>query len=491
MMQSNAYSKSTVRSFIILSCFLSSTFWSPGTKAQTFKPTNNSIVIDRELSGSEGWYLFGSPFVSSTLSNLTDSLLTQGIMGSYDPTQISNILLWNEALLTWEIPDSMTTTLEAAEAFAIYVFEDDDPGMEGIQGGFPKRLTSSGDLNPLPINIPLSYIEGSSNALNGFNLLSNPTTSILDWEKINKGNASSSFYSWDPVNSNYKVYQEDGISVNGAEKYMYPFQGFWVKTEGTGASIDIDSTAISLDTESKSISNRSIDFASVLLQITNEDDFSDELRLVTRENASTSFDSLDAVKLFPLSFQNININSYSTDSVALTIDTRPLEEEMIFDLNIEANSTSKELTLSLVENGLSDEWFVQLINTEISERYDLKESNVELTAGDYNWQIRITVLTTSTTKPDYGFPTILTLQQNYPNPFNPTTSIGYQLPEAANIELSVFNLLGKRVAVLVNEQKPAGYHEVTFDARNLSSGIYIYQLKVKNTVLTKRLTLIK
>ncbi len=498
MMQSNVLSKSKVCPVLIISCFLVITFWSSDIKAQTLHPAyNNSVtegsttIIERELSGSEGWYLFGSPFTSSTLLNLTDSLLTQGIIGSNDPSQIPNILLWNEAQQVWEAPDSMTSILGTAGAFAIYVFEDDDPQTEGIQGGFPKNISSSGDLNALPLAIPLTYVEENNNELNGFNLISNPTNSILDWEKIERANTTSSFYTWDPLISNYKVFQQDGMSVNGAEQYIYPFQAIWLKTVAMEASIDVDSVAISSNVQSKSKDDHSSDVSSVLLRLTNEDNFRDELRLVVRNSANTSYDSFDAVKLNSLSFQNISINSYSTDNVALAIDTRPWEEEMIFELDIESNNIDKELSLSLAENSFSDEWFVQLINTETSEHFDLKENDVKLAAGEYNWKIRITVLTTSTREPDYALPTILALKQNYPNPFNPSTLISYQLPKSANVELSVFNLLGKKVATLVDEQQSAGYHTINFDAQNLASGMYLYQLRTGNTVITKKLTLIK
>lgn len=68
------------------------------------------------------------------------------------------------------------------------------------------------------------------------------------------------------------------------------------------------------------------------------------------------------------------------------------------------------------------------------------------------------------------------LSSNYPNPFNPSTKINYTLPEEANVQLKVYDMLGSEVAELVNETKRAGYHIVDFDASNLSSGIYIYRI---------------
>ncbi|MFY0685451.1 MAG: T9SS type A sorting domain-containing protein, partial [Balneola sp.] len=80
----------------------------------------------------------------------------------------------------------------------------------------------------------------------------------------------------------------------------------------------------------------------------------------------------------------------------------------------------------------------------------------------------------------------------YPNPFNPSTSIAFGLPASGNVTLEVFDLLGRKVATLLhNENRTAGRHTINFDASSLSSGMYIYRLKAGNSVVTKKLTLIK
>lgn len=83
------------------------------------------------------------------------------------------------------------------------------------------------------------------------------------------------------------------------------------------------------------------------------------------------------------------------------------------------------------------------------------------------------------------------LEQNFPNPFNPTTVIKYQVKEAGNVTLSVYNLLGQRVRTLVNEQQNQGIYSVNFDAGNLASGFYFYRLDVNDFVSVKKMMLIK
>lgn len=88
-------------------------------------------------------------------------------------------------------------------------------------------------------------------------------------------------------------------------------------------------------------------------------------------------------------------------------------------------------------------------------------------------------------------PASFVLKQNYPNPFNPSTTIRFGLAETSDVTLEVFNLLGQRVAVLVNENRSAGFHNVTFDASSLSSGMYIYRIQAGSFVETKKLMLVK
>lgn len=83
------------------------------------------------------------------------------------------------------------------------------------------------------------------------------------------------------------------------------------------------------------------------------------------------------------------------------------------------------------------------------------------------------------------------LAQNYPNPFNPVTKIKYSLPYLTQVTLKIYDMLGREVTTLVNEEKPAGYFEVEFNGSGLTSGIYFYQLKAGNFAETKKLVLLK
>jgi hypothetical protein len=97
---------------------------------------------------------------------------------------------------------------------------------------------------------------------------------------------------------------------------------------------------------------------------------------------------------------------------------------------------------------------------------------------------------TSVETKDSG-PESYVLMQNFPNPFNPVTTIRYQLPERTRVNLSVYSILGQKIAELVNDNKEAGSYRVTFDASQLSSGVYLYRLQTDKTLISKKLMLIK
>lgn len=92
---------------------------------------------------------------------------------------------------------------------------------------------------------------------------------------------------------------------------------------------------------------------------------------------------------------------------------------------------------------------------------------------------------------DISLPETFELYQNYPNPFNPITNIQFQIPNSGFVSLKVYDVIGKEVATLVDEYKPAGMHNVQFTMNNLTSGVYFYQLKAGSFTETKKMILIK
>ncbi len=146
-------------------------------------------------------------------------------------------------------------------------------------------------------------------------------------------------------------------------------------------------------------------------------------------------------------------------------------------------------------NGWQKIGFVQGYGTTTELNYYLFTDD-NLAAGVYSYRLKQinydgTLSYSDIIEVDFTGVVGFTLEQNYPNPFNPSTTIRYSLPSAGEIELTVFDVFGSEIETLVNQRQPAGNYTIDFDASELSSGIYFYQLSTGSFSQTKKLTLIK
>jgi len=117
-------------------------------------------------------------------------------------------------------------------------------------------------------------------------------------------------------------------------------------------------------------------------------------------------------------------------------------------------------------------------------------------AGDANYSPQtgkgtLTFTLTGVENNPTSVPTVYDLSQNYPNPFNPTSTIRYDIPKTGFVNISVYNILGEKISVLVNEMKSPGHYEIIFDAKKLSSGIYIYSIRAGDFIQSKKMILMK
>lgn len=124
---------------------------------------------------------------------------------------------------------------------------------------------------------------------------------------------------------------------------------------------------------------------------------------------------------------------------------------------------------------------------QVALEMKLPASYLSYRAFKFDWDTTVTSITNS----GNNSPELYSLNQNYPNPFNPTTSISFSLPKSGNVTLKVYDIMGREVAEIVNSQLQAGNHEINFNAKNLSSGIYIYKLETDNFTASKKMILMK
>jgi hypothetical protein len=155
------------------------------------------------------------------------------------------------------------------------------------------------------------------------------------------------------------------------------------------------------------------------------------------------------------------------------------------------------------------EWSFSVSNDSVTASYDKTTDTLTVNAnGDFRGGVDIVCTVTDgdglfdsdTIKVDVptslkelpqGVPTVYALHQNYPNPFNPSTTIVYSLPKAGDVKITLYNIMGQRVGVILNGYKAAGHHEVKFDASHLASGNYFYLLESKDFRKIRKMLLLK
>ena len=213
-------------------------------------------------------------------------------------------------------------------------------------------------------------------------------------------------------------------------------------------------------------------------------DFNAKVNSVTGENYDWFFDQWVYSPDHPV-YQNTYtiLESGENWDVELTIN-QVQQNTVFFKMPIEIKIGFSDATDSTftINNDMNNQVFNFNFDKEPVNLVFDPLTNIILKAGN-------TVLVS--VEDDEQLPAEFSLEQNYPNPFNPSTKIKYSVPENGNVKLSVYNLVGEEVSVLVNESVDAGFYEVSFNASSLPSGTYFYRLQTSNSIQTKKMVLLK
>ncbi len=209
-------------------------------------------------------------------------------------------------------------------------------------------------------------------------------------------------------------------------------------------------------------------------------------------------------------------NDVIIDSTEVTVDHEPFQffvEENTMNVDpgiVNMNGTDELLAQNCIN--IRNEWAGEEITDPVKWHgvdnylaftwplpFDLSYANATLKTassqgkpvGSLQWWPNIDYTVGVETNELAAKPAEFVLEANYPNPFNPTTHIKYSVPEKSLVELKVFNILGAEVKTLVNKNQKSGDYTITFDGKDLSSGVYFYQLKAGNQTITRKMMLLK
>lgn len=175
------------------------------------------------------------------------------------------------------------------------------------------------------------------------------------------------------------------------------------------------------------------------------------------------------------------------------------DENIIGLINMGDRNVGAALSIPVNEMNLDSSktyYLTDLVNGEYFQSNVEGLSNITIPVEKYTTRLlqladTVAVVVSVDDEIDNSVPNDFTVSQNYPNPFNPTTTISYSLPHAEKVSIRIYDVLGREVALLTNEVKSAGQHQIEFNASKFASGIYFYSIQFESKIITKKMMLIK
>ncbi len=478
-------------------------------RGRTYAFFNN---VPQTITGDDGFRTLAAPSNGTVFDELLGDFFTQGFTGSDGPSGSDNAWTWDDGTQAWTALTNQTTnSLSAGNGFLFYLFSDDNGSGTSGDAGFPKQISAnqfggdgtrnSGSVNPV-----------SSLADTDFFLAGNPYFFPIDWDLLTKSGLSNTIYVYDDANSTWQTW--NGTLGNLTDGEIAAFQGFFIQGSGGSGSLtiqenDIISNSVSLlkqnDTEPKALKIHA-----------EAGELSADAWLSFQEGGEVGRDAFDGLALTPLASSYLRLATIIDNDDELQINALPIDhdEELRFPLDLSGISDSSQAEISFEGLDKFEDWTITIEDLDTDDVFELNQNdtislairsaqaktvglpsslvNPKAKATEHQFEIVLKPkLGVHTENPRSNLPEHITLEQNYPNPFNPNTRILFEVPRAGLVTLEVFNLVGQKVAELVNERKAAGSYEVNFDASSLSSGIYVYRLTAGAQTLTRKMTLIK
>lgn len=452
-------------------------------------PIHGEMTMQRYLSGGAGWRMMSSPLGGANLSQLSSELPLQGFPGSHPSAPRNLFTGYNGA--TWTSPQQLNTTLDAGQAFLVYLYNNSQAGSREL----PFTMQLTGSEPAMDVTVPL-HADGDR-----WNFVGNPFASAIDVRQLEVIGGA--------LTSTVGQIWNSGDDQNGGSwelttahaHRLAPWQGMIVNNSHATSLRIPKSARIAGDGFMRAVDQDY--FLPFRLDGTDAETgqhLSDRsIVLYFHEDAVFGADLWDVSKIGSLNPVAIQGAFRSSDSEGGFLAQKSIPATFSGDVEIPFlvynHGYSGDVTLSwsldrLPENGME----VFLEDTRTGRVIDVYQSNAytfSVVANESQSFVMKVKGGAATHLDSDQLPQHLALRQNFPNPFNPVTRIEYALPDMQHVRLDVFDITGRRVAVLVDDVQPAGQHAVQFDARRLASGVYIYRLTAGGQQITRRMTLIK
>ncbi|WP_171032831.1 DUF2341 domain-containing protein [Fodinibius saliphilus] len=508
--------------------------------------TAGALTFKRALTGVEGWRMISSP-VASTYGDLLDGTITQGYSGAHYDADVAphdtlqpNVLWYDETHQgtdnqRWRAPSSDSQALSEAKGLFVYVFGDDQNDAR-YNEELPDTLEVSGtefNGNGNEIDFGITY---TATADTGWNLVGNPYGATLNWDNKStwtKTNVNQTIYVWDPNanggNGNFLTWNGQVGSLGSG--LIAPFQGFWVKANGSTPSLKVSEQNKTTDGIFRRKEQPTLPRITFKLEAEEQRGLQQKAYIMFGDNAKRGLDRKDGYRMFPFGENFLELYFKKSNGAQLNIENLPPKFKHRYELALEVGGITKgqgmdgELTLTwpVMEN-LPSKWIIKLQDNLTGDEVDLRKQSFYSFTHESSKQKVQTAKKVNTTpdkpivlfdpasrshtkkhKSNTRFSLVITteeieakipqrfkLKQNYPNPFNPQTKIEFGLPEKSSATIEIYDILGRRIATLAKDKTyPAGFHKISWTPKNLASGIYLYRIRTQERAITKKMTYIK
>ncbi len=469
------------------------------------------------ISGDDGFRMMSSPVDGQIYGDLLDELWTQGIATGADVTTGSaNVWTYDAANTEWDALTNLNTaSLTAGQGFLVYVFANAD---------------NDGD-DDLPVTLSVAGTENSatvtrSTTASEWNLLGNPFEATIDADQLfsDNSNYTAVVYVYDDAKSGGAGYYSWNGSGTLTDGLIAPYQGFWIESGGSGTSFEFtsDCKSASAGTFYKTMNDST---GSMSFAISSGEDYEDNAFVSFMNSGEAGMDNADAYKLLPMSpservvaisyaeGNGLDINnlpveyegsiSIPLDIMYLTLDenynfvTQAEDVNMTWDLSSLPGHISMTLTDNITGNSvdLTQQSEVTFATVEKGSfpAYGSGGVSIYPQVGESRFTLTAAYSALSAADEATNVPKEFALHPAYPNPFNPSTTITFDVPIESRyvVSLQLYDIKGRLVETLINEVFPAGSHSIQWNPVNLSSGLYIVQLKAGETVFNQKITFIK
>ena len=466
-----------------------------------------------ELRGGEGWRLIAPSLGGQTYDDLLGPLWTQGYPGAdAAPTNpsVANVYTYTEAV-AGTIDEGYVPLSDQANAAPLgvgvfaFVYEDDDVGSPGIDGGFPKSLVLTGTALDGPFewsgdaaaDAPLSFTDTGAPAADGWNLLGNPFDVAMDWDAgWTRTGVSASVYVWDPLHVDGPQYRTWNGLAGGLGSGLVPAgNGFWVQAPSSSPSL-VAPVAARSGVEAP-VYGRTASVPVIALRAvadTPGGERANTAYVIFADGASPGFDSWDAWELTPHSDPYLSLwaeGEGETGPLAFDIDARPLgDADVPLGVRVVAGGEDETgmVTLSW-DADVPDGWTVRLRDRRTGAQADLTTgATLEVESPIASGAVVLEIRTGPAVATEPG-PSTLVLKAPRPNPTTGDATISYTLPTSGPAQVMVFDVLGRHVATLADGVHAAGPHTARL-GHGLGVGVYLVRLQSGDEVRTARLTVV-